>query len=90
MSPPTRQLGFAFHFVIVLKVIIASRMCLDTTDNSNRSFVLGDTMCQERNHGLTIFLGICWFLLNGILFADIKFPSIFTNRVRLAAPRKMS
>ena len=64
-------------------------MCLDTYNLFNRSFVLGDTACQERNHSLTIFLGICWLLLNGILFLDIKFPCIITNRVRLAAPRKI-
>ena len=90
MSPPTRQLGFVFHFAIVVKVIIASRVCLDTLDASNRSFVLGDTACQERNHGLTIFLGICWLLLNGTLLLDIKFPWLVTKKVRLAAPRKIS
>ena len=66
-------------------------MCLDTLDASNRSFVLGDTACQERNHSVTIFLGIFWLLLHVILFLDaILFPSIMTNRVRLAAPGKMS
>ena len=69
---------------------MASRVCLDTHDSSGRSFVLGNTACQERNHSLTIFLGIFWLLLNGTLFLDIKFPCIMTNRVRLAAPRKMS
>ena len=84
------QLGFFLHLVIVFKVIIASRVCLDTNDPFNRTFVLGDTACQERNHSVTIFLGICWLLLNGILFLDLLFPSILTDRVRLAAPRKMS
>ena len=69
---------------------MASQVCLDTYDLSNRSFVLGDTACQERNHSFTIFLGICWLLLNGTLFLDIWFPSILTNRVRLAAPHKTS
>ena len=70
---------------------MASRFCLDTSDNSNQSFVLGDTVCQERNHWLTVVLATIWFLLHVILFVDaIWFPSIMTNRVRLAAPRKMS
>ena len=85
-----RQLGFFFHLVIVIKVIMASQICLDTDDLFNRSFVLGDTACQERNHSFTIFLGIIWVLLHGILVLDIWFPRIITNRVRLAAPRKMS
>ena len=86
----SRQLGFVFHFIIVFKVIIASQQCLDTSDNSNKTYVLGDTVCQERNHWLTVMLAIIWFLLHVLLFLDIKFPSIMTNRVRLAAPRKMS
>ena len=53
--------------------------------------MLGDTACQERNHSVTIFLGIFWLLLHAILFLDaILLPSIMTNRVRLAAPGKMS
>ena len=74
-------------------------MCLDTyetvTDQFNRSFnlsfALGDTACQERNHSVTIFLGIFWLLMHVILFLDaILFPCIMTNHVRLAAPGKMS
>ena len=85
------QLGFFLHLVIVFKVIIASRVCLDTHDLFNRSFALGDTACQERNHSVTIFLGIFWLLLHVILFLDaILFPCIITNHVRLAAPGKMS
>ena len=86
----SRQLGFFFHLVIVLKVILASQVCLDTYDLFNRSFVLGDTACQERNHASTIFLAICWLLLHVTLFLDIWFPSIVTKKVRLAAPRKIS
>ena len=87
----SRQLGFVFHFIIVFKVIIASQQCLDTSDNSNKTYVLGDTVCQERNHWLTVVLATIWLLLHVILFLDaIWFPSIMTNRVRLAAPRKMS
>ena len=86
----SRQVCLGLHLVIIFKVIVASQMCLDTSDNSNRSFVLGDTACQERNHALTIFLAILWLLLHVILFLDTKFPSIVTKHVRLAAPRKMS
>ena len=87
---PPRQLGFAFHFIIVFKVIVASQVCLDTSDNSNRTFVLGDTVCQERKHWSTVVLAIMWVLFHVILFLDTKFPCIMTNRVRLVAPRKMS
>ena len=87
---PPRQLGFAFHFIIVFKVIVASQVCLDTSDNSNRTFVLGDTVCQERKHWSTVVLAIMWVLFHVILFLDTKFPCIYTNRVRLAAPREMS
>ena len=90
MSPPTRQLGFVFHFIIVFKVVIASQVCLDSIDNSNRSFVLGDTVCQERSHWSAIVLAIIWVLLHVILFLDTAFPIIMTKRVRLAAPHKMS
>ena len=86
----SRQLGFVFHFIIVFKVIIASQQCLDTSDNSNKTYVLGDTVCQERNHWLTVVLATIWLLLHVILFLDTKFPSIITKHVRLAAPRKMS
>ena len=84
------QLGFFLHLVIVFKVIIASRVCLDTNDPFNRTFVLGDTVCQERSHWSAIVLAIIWVLLHVILFLDTAFPRIITNRVRLAAPRKMS
>ena len=60
----SRQLGFFFYLIIVFKVIIASQLCLDTSDNSNQSYVLGDTVCQERNHSVTIFLGIFWKRMN--------------------------
>ena len=86
----SRQLGFGLHLIIVLKILFASQVCVDTYDPFNRTFVLGDTACQERNHASTIALAILWLLLHGILFLDTKFPSIVTNRVRLAAPRKMS
>ena len=66
-------------------------MCDDVADaNSNQSFVLGDTSCENNDRLLTIFLAIIWVLLHAILLLDIKFPSIMTNRVRLAAPRRMS
>ena len=85
------QLGFSLHLIIVVKILIASRVCLETYDLSNRSFVLGDTACQERNHASTIFLGICWLILHVILLLDaILFQCIMTNHVRLAARRKMS
>ena len=86
----SRQLGFGLHLIIVLKILFASQLCLETYDSLNRSFVLGVTACQERNHASTIALAILWVLLHGILLLDTKFPSIVTNRVRLAAPRKMS
>jgi len=81
-------LGFSIHLLIVLKVIIASQECIDTSDHLNRTY-LGGTVCQERNHGMTIFLAACWLLLHAALFLDILFP-IFTNCVRLTAPRKMT
>ena len=90
MSPPTRQLGFVFHFIIVFKVVIASQVCLDSIDNSNRSFVLGDTVCQERNHWSTIVLAIFWFLLHVMLFLSTMLPFFVNKHVRFVAPRKMS
>lgn len=84
-APP--QLGFFIHLLIVFKVIIASQECIDTSDHLNRTY-LGGTVCQERNHGMTIFLAACWLLLHAALFLDLLFP-IFTNCVRLTAPRKM-
>ena len=84
----TRQFGFIFHFVIVIKVIIASQVCDEVTEgNSNQTFVLGDTLCENNDRLLTIFLAIIWVLLHAILLLDIKFPSIMTNRVRFAASR---
>ena len=85
----SRQLGFGLHLIIVLKILFASRVCLETYDASNRTFVLGDTVCQERNHASTIALAIFWVFLHLVLFLDIPFPSIVTKKVRLAAPRKM-
>ena len=91
INPVSRQLGFSLHLIIVFKILMASRVCLETYDASNRSFVLGDTACQERNHASTIFLGICWLILHVILLLDaILFQCIMTNHVRLAARRKMS
>eukprot|EP00321_Phaeocystis_globosa_P006633 CAMPEP_0118830536 /NCGR_PEP_ID=MMETSP1162-20130426/27731_1 /TAXON_ID=33656 /ORGANISM="Phaeocystis Sp, Strain CCMP2710" /LENGTH=476 /DNA_ID=CAMNT_0006761877 /DNA_START=20 /DNA_END=1450 /DNA_ORIENTATION=+ len=75
-------LGFSIHLLIVLKVIIASQECIDTSDHLNRTY-LGGTVCQERNHGMTIFLAACWLLLHAALFLDILFP-IFTNCVRVS------
>ena len=63
-------------------------MCDEITDdNSNQSFVLGDTLCENNEHGMTIILAIIWVLFHAIVLLDIKFPSIMTNRVRFAAPR---
>ena len=90
INPLSRQLGFGLHLIIVIKILMASRFCLDTSDNSNRTFVLGDTACQERNYGLTIFLGICWFFLHVMMSLTTVLPRLFINYVRLAAPRKMS
>ena len=87
----SRQFGCIFHFIIVIKVIIASQVCDDITDNnSNQSFVLGETRCENNDRGATILLAIIWVLLHAILLLDTKFPCIMTNHVRLAAPRKMS
>lgn len=85
-APP--QLGFFIHLLIVLKVIISSQECIDTSDHLNRTY-LGGTVCQERNHGMTIFLASCWLLLHAALFLDILFP-IITNYVRLTAPCKLT
>ena len=82
----TLQLGFGLHLIIVLKILFASQVCIDTYDILNRTFVLGDTVCQERNHWSTITLAFFWLLLHVILFFDVKFPSIITNRVRLVTP----
>ena len=86
----SRQFGFIFHFVMVIKVIIASQVCDEVTSNLNQSFVLGDTLCENNDRLATIILSTSWVLLHVILFLDTKFPCIYTNHVRLAAPRNMS
>ena len=87
----SRQFGFIFHFIIVIKVIIASQVCDEVTNgNLNQTFVLGDTLCENNDRLATIILSVTWVLLHVILFLDTKFPCIYTNRVRLAAPREMS
>ena len=47
-------------------------MCLDTYDLSNRSFVLGDTMCEDNNHWSTIMIGIIWVILHLMLTVGIS------------------
>jgi hypothetical protein len=69
---------------------MASQICLDTSDNSNRSFVLGDTVCQDRNHWLTTVLAIMWALLHVMLFLSTMLPLHVNKYVRRVAPRKMS
>ena len=90
----TRQFGFIFHFIIIMKVIIASQVCDEVTNpegNLNQTFVLGDTLCESNDRLATIILSVSWVLLHVILFlGTIWFPRIMTNRVRLAAPHKMS
>ena len=87
----SRQFGCIFHFAIVIKVIIASQVCDDVTnDNSNQSFVLGDTLCESNDRGLTIFLAFFWVLSHVMLLLNNKFSRIMTKRVRLAAPCTMS
>ena len=61
-------------------------MCLDTSDNSNQSFVLGDTVCQERNHWSTIVLAILWVLLHVMLFLSTMLPLFVNKNVRLVTP----
>ena len=79
----SRQFGFIFHFIIVIKVIIASQVCDEVTDgNLNQTFVLGDTLCENNDRGATILLAIVWVLSHVILFLDTKIPCIYTNRVR--------
>ena len=85
-----RQFGFFIHLIIVLKILMASRFCLDTSDNSNQSFVLGETICQERNHWSTIVLAIVWVLLHVMLFLSTMLPFFVNKHVRFVAPRKMS
>ena len=84
----SRQFGFIFHFVIVIKVIIASQVCDEVTNgNLNQTFVLGDTLCESNDRLATIILAIIWVLFHAIMLLDIKFPSIMTYHVRFAAPR---
>jgi hypothetical protein len=69
---------------------MASQICLDTSDNSNRSFVLGDTVCQDRNHWLTMLLAIMWALVHVMLFLSTMLPLHVNKYVRRVALRKMS
>ena len=87
----SRQFGFIFHFIIVVKVIIASQVCDEVTNsNLNQTFVLGDTRCENNDRLATIILSVSWVLLHVVLFLDSKFPCIMTKRVRLTAPCTMS
>ena len=61
---------------------MASRFCLDTSDDSNA--VLGDTVCQERNHVSTIVLAILWVLLHVMLFLSTIESMLVNKHVRLA------
>ena len=82
----TRQFSAIFHFIITIKITIASQFCDDVAnDHSDQSFVLGDTVCEQNNRLSTIVLAIIWVLLHAILW---KFPNIITNRVRLTALHK--
>ena len=91
INPVSRQFGCIFEIAIVTKVIIASQVCDDVTDNnSNQSFVLGYTSCELNDHASTIILAIIWVLSHAILLLNMKFPIIMTNHVRLAAPCTMS
>ena len=67
-------------------------MCDAVTEGyiSDQSFVLGDTRCVNNDRASTIILAIVWVFIHAIVLLDTKFPCIMTNRVRLAAPRKMS
>ena len=82
VNPVSRQFGFIFHFIIVIKIIIASQVCDEVTGNLNQTFVLGDTLCESNDRGATIVLAIVWVLFHVILFLDAKIPRIYTNRVR--------
>ena len=87
----SRQFGFIFHFVIVIKVVIASQVCDEVTiGSSNQTFVLGDTLCENNDRGATILLAILWVLLHVMLLLNNKFSRIMAKRVRLAAPCTMS
>ena len=71
--------------MIVIKIIIRSQVCDEDTNNSNQSFVLGDTLCEHNDRGVTIGLAIVWLLSHVILFLDNQFPWLVTNRVRLCS-----
>ena len=87
----SRQFGFIFHFIIIIKVIIASQVCDEVTNgNLNQTFVLGDTLCENNDRGATILLAILWVLSHVMLLLNNKFSRIMTKRVRLAAPCTMS
>ena len=84
----SRQFGFIFRFIIVIKVIIASQVCDEVTNSSlNQTFVLGDTLCESNDRLATIILAIIWVLFHASVLLDIKFPFIMTYHVRFAAPR---
>ena len=83
VSPP-EQFGFFLHLIIVFKITIASQVCTDTDDQSNRSFVLGDTMCLNNNHWSTIVLATIWTILHVTMFISTKLPTLVTKHVRLA------
>ena len=89
-NPVPRQFGFIFHFIIIMKVIIASQVCDEVTNpegNLNQTFVLGDTLCESNDRLATIILAIIWVLFHASVLLDIKFPFIMTYHVRFAAPR---
>ena len=80
---PREQFGFFIHFIIVFKITVASQACLDTEDK-NRSFTLGDTACQERNHWSTIVIAIVWVTFHVVMLISTKLPKFITVHVRLA------
>ena len=87
----SRQFGFIFHFVIVIKVIIASQVCDEVTEgNSNQTFVLGDTLCENNDRGATILLAILWVLSHVMLFLSTMLPLLVNKHLRLVAPCTMS
>ena len=69
--------------MIVIKIIIRSQVCNEDTNSLNQSFVLGDTLCEHNDRGVTIGLAIVWLLSHVILLLDNQFPWLMTNRVRL-------
>ena len=80
---PREQFGFFVHFIIVFKITVASQVCLDTEDK-NRSFTLGDTACQERNHWSTIVIAIVWVTFHAVMLISTKLPKFIAVHVRLA------